>query len=221
MKNRLKFIIPIGIVLVIVVVLVVLNPLGGGGSLPRGNSTNPSNGNSGVNTNLNRDSEGEQTNPGGEGEEIVPITFRISPGKFYLDDEDHRTVVRNPAGEIVSDYIIHGSGTYQAGESREYQLIVTNLNAFAANFSVDYRVPDNVVEGYSRPTSEVRDWVWISSRTPEIPAGETMAITIRLGMPSYATPPGDKWEFWIGVIDKSQTGWIRTELANRWLVTMP
>lgn len=197
MKKKGLIIVIACVAIALVSVVVVLNPLGTGGV---GNSTPntepPATENLG-----SSDTEGEVTNPG---EEVIQPTFRISPGKFYLDDQ----------------HIKDGKGAYQAGESREYQLMVTNKNDHAANFSVDYRVPDNVVDGYSRPTSEVRDWVWISNRKPTIPAGETMAITIRLGMPSSATPPGDKWEFWIGVIDKSQTGWLVVELANRWLVTM-
>lgn len=186
------------VAVIVVVILVTVNPFGGGvnsnNSTSAGNSThNGFAGNSG--------DEGEITNPGEE--EITP-TFGISPGKFYLDDA----------------HIVDGKGAYQAGDSREFQLLVTNKNGFAAEFSVDYRVPDNVIDGYSRPTSEVRDWVWISNRRPTIPAGETMAITIRLGMPESAAPPGDKWEFWIGVIDQSQTGWLVVEQANRWLITM-
>ena len=178
------------VVIALVSVLAVLNPLGIGNSTPSGNST--SNGNSAVNGSTELGDHGEPTNPGNE---TLETTFGITPGKFYLDK-------------------------YMAGESEERQLLIENKNGFAANFTVDYRVPDWVEEGYSRPTSEVRDWVWISNRRPEIPAHGTLRVTIRLGMPSYATPPGDKWEFWIGVIDQSQTGWLMTELANRWLVTM-
>lgn len=205
MKKKTGVIIASVCVVILVSVLVATNPLGIGH--PSGNSIIPD-GNSGANANSEANGNSEPTtNPSDQGEITNPSeenlaepTFRISPGKFYLDDE-------------------HG-GAYIAGESAERQLLVTNLNDHAAVFSVDYRVPDHVTEGYSRPISEARDWVWISDRRPEIPAGETMAITIRLGMPSYATPPGDKWEFWIGVIDQSQTGFLVVEIANRWLVTM-
>ncbi len=175
----------------LVTVLAVLNPLGiGSGSVPNENST--VNGGTKPNDTSESNDHGEPTNPGNE---TLKTTFGITPGKFFLD-------------------------SYTAGEPVERQLLIENKNDFAANFTVDYRTPDWVEEGCSRPTPEVRDWVWISNKRPEIPAHETLSITIRLGMPSYATPPGDKWEFWIGVIDQSQQGWLITELANRWLVTM-
>lgn len=122
-------------------------------------------------------------------------TNSISPGKVFIDN-------------------------YVAGASAPYQIQIHNANNISATFSVDYRVPDWVGENYSRPTSEVRDWVWISNRRPVIPAHTTYTVDISLGMPSTATPPGDKWEFWIGVIDQSQTGNIHIELCQRWLITM-
>lgn len=218
MKNKKALITIISAVAVIVViVLVTMNPFDGGinshNSTPNGNSVhieNPSD---------NPDSsseEGEITNPSGE--EITP-TFRISPGKFYIDDEDHVEEVRNSAGVLVQR-TVHGTGVYTAGKPQDFYLKVTNKNDFAAKFSVDYRVPDNVAGGYSRPTEQARNWIWISDKRPSIPAGETLTVTIRLSMPEPATPPGDKWEFWIGVIDQSQTGWLIVEQASRFLVTM-
>lgn len=119
----------------------------------------------------------------------------ISPGKVYVDN-------------------------YVASTSVEYELQVHNGNPHEATFTVDYRVPDNVMEGYERPTSEVRDWVRFSEKRPLLQPYETRIVTIRLAVPSTAVVPGDKWEFWIGVMDQSQTGNIWTELCQRWLITM-
>lgn len=109
---------------------------------------------------------------------------------------------------------------YVPGESVELSLQVHNGNPFAANFSVGYRIPDSLQEGYSRADEAVRDWVWISNKRPAIAAQTTYDVTLRLGMPSSANVTADKWEFWIGVRDQSQTGNIQIELCTRVLVTM-
>lgn len=119
----------------------------------------------------------------------------ISPGKVFIDN-------------------------YVPGTSVEYELQVHNGNPHEATFTVDYRVPDHVLEGYERPTSEVRDWVRFSEKRPLLKPYETRIVAIRLAMPSTALVPGDKWEFWIGVIDQSQSGNVWTELCQRWLITM-
>lgn len=124
---------------------------------------------------------------------------------------------------VDSNWISPGKvfvNNYSPGHSAEWTLEVHNGNNASANFSIGYRVPDFVSEGYSRPTEDVYRWIWISNKKPLIGAYQTYNVTISLGMPSTAVPPGEKWEFWIGVIDQSQTGNIQTELGQRWLITM-
>jgi len=118
----------------------------------------------------------------------------ISPGKIYIDG-------------------------YEPGQTVIIELEIYNANSVDATFSVDYRYPDSLLEGYSKPAG-AGDWVRPKEKFPVIPAHETYTAKIWLHMPSDAEIPGDKWEFWIGVIDKSQTGMIITELAARVLVTM-
>lgn len=118
----------------------------------------------------------------------------INPGKIYVDN-------------------------YEPGQTVVLELEVHNGNAQEATFSVDYRYPDNVTEGYSLPAG-VSDWVRSKERFITIGGRETYTAKVWLHMPSDAQSPGPKWEFWIGVIDKSQTGMIVTELAARVLVTM-
>lgn len=118
----------------------------------------------------------------------------ISPGKIFVED-------------------------YEPGKTAVLEIEVYNGNSESTEFSVDYRYPDHVAEGYSKPAG-VSDWVKVKEKFPVIGAQETYTATIWLHMPSDAESIGDKWEFWIGVIDKSQTGMIITELATRVLVTM-
>jgi hypothetical protein len=119
----------------------------------------------------------------------------ISPGKFYIED-------------------------YEPGSSVELLLQVHNGNPVAANFTVDYRHPDTTLDGYARAPSEARQWVWISHRKVTLDAYQTLDVTIRLGMPSSGNVTAGQWEYWIGVIDQSQTGIVQTESATRVLVTM-
>lgn len=117
------------------------------------------------------------------------------------------------SGKIFVDH-------YVAGEPAVGELTIYNGNDHAAEFTVGYRIPDNTLEGYARAGSDYAEWVWISDKRPLIQSHESYTVTIRLGMPSTGTPPADKWEFWIGVIDQSQTGDVVVELAQRWLITM-
>jgi len=109
---------------------------------------------------------------------------------------------------------------YVSGTAAEYYIDIYNANNHASAFSVDFRVADTLQEGYTRAPSDVRDWVVIDEKQPLVQPHEWHRVTIRLGMPSHATPPADKWEFWVGVIDLSQTGNIQVELCQRWMITM-
>lgn len=109
---------------------------------------------------------------------------------------------------------------YTLGASVETKIQIHNGNNVSANFSVGYRVPDNALEGYARMGGDAQSWVWVSNKLPSIGAYSTYEVTVRLGTPSAAILPGEKWEFWIGVIDQSQTGFVRTELCIRFLVSM-
>lgn len=108
---------------------------------------------------------------------------------------------------------------YEPGKTVRLEIEVHNGHSIPTEFSIDYRYPDYVEEGYSKPTG-VSDWVKVKEKFPVIGAQETYTAVVWLHMPSDAESPGDKWEFWIGVIDKSQAGMVITELAVRVLVTM-
>lgn len=118
----------------------------------------------------------------------------ISPGKFYIED-------------------------FECGQTVELLLEVHNGNPTSTTFSVDFRFPDDTVEGYVKGFGS-SDWVRVIKKFPVLEAYETYIAEIHLYLPCDAEPPGEKWEFWIGVIDQSQEGMVVTELASRVLVTM-
>lgn len=158
--------------------------------------TNPfANGNANIPNGSSNSTTGDNSTTNTTNPDRPPNTSNwIHPGKIYVDN-------------------------YEPGETVVLELEVHNGNAEEATFSVDYRYPDNVSEGYELPTG-ASDWVRSKEKFITIGARETYIAKVWLHMPSDATPPGPKWEFWIGVIDKSQMGMIITELAARVLVTM-
>ncbi len=111
-------------------------------------------------------------------------------------------------------------GNFYPGARAEYPLSIHNGNDVATSFSVTYRYPDNVQEGYVKPLEEAQDWVIIADSTPVLMPKETKDILIVLAMPKDAKSPASKWEFWISVIDTTQKGMVRTELCARWCVQM-
>lgn len=110
-------------------------------------------------------------------------------------------------------------GNFYPGARAEYPLTIHNGKDEPAEFSVIYRVPDNVGEGYAKAPNEAKDWVIIADPAPVLAAKETRDVLIAVEMPKGSKAP-PKWEFWIAVKDITQTGMVQTELACRWLVTM-
>lgn len=111
-------------------------------------------------------------------------------------------------------------GNFYPGARAEWTLLVHNGKDVAASFAVSYRYPDHVGEDCVKPIEGVEDWVIIADPTPVLAPKETREILIVLAMPSDAAVFAPKWEFWISVIDTTQTGMVQTELCSRWLVTM-
>lgn len=88
-----------------------------------------------------------------------------------------------------------------------------------AQFSVYYRVPDHLLEGYENAPFGAKDWVIIADKSPVIMPQTTQEIMIALDIPEdYTKDLPAKWEFWIGVVDTSQEGMIQAELCSRWLI---
>lgn len=111
-------------------------------------------------------------------------------------------------------------GNFYPGARAEWDLLIHNGDSSKATFEVKYRYPDHVGEGYAFPSDDVQDWVIIADSTPVLMPKETRSVLVVLAMPKGATSPAPKWEFWISVIEITQRGMVRTELASRWLVTM-
>ena len=110
-------------------------------------------------------------------------------------------------------------GNFYPGARAEYMISLHNGSYEPAEFSVSYRVTDNITEGYVAAPADAESWVTIEDPAPVLAAKETREILIAVEMPEGAQAP-PKWEFWIVAKDATQTGMVQTELACRWLVEM-
>ena len=109
---------------------------------------------------------------------------------------------------------------YYPGARAEYSITVHNGKTEPAKFSVTFREPSYTANGYATPPKEAQDWVIIADATPVLAPRETKDVLVVLAMPDNVTDYPAKWEFWISVIDNSQTGRMQSELCSRWLVSM-
>jgi hypothetical protein len=110
-------------------------------------------------------------------------------------------------------------GNFYPGARAEYMISLHNGSDEPAEFSVSYRVSDNITDGYEPAPAAAEDWVMIAEPAPVLAAKETRDVLIAVEMPGDAEAP-PKWEFRIAVKDVTQTGMVQTELACRWLVAM-
>ena len=109
-------------------------------------------------------------------------------------------------------------GNFYAGATAQCKIRVHNGNIGSTPFSIVYRYPDNVVDGYDYPPQDCANWVTLSETNPILSSRETKEIIVTLNIPEGVSFPS-KMEFWISIKDDSQTELIRTELCIRWLVT--
>lgn len=88
-----------------------------------------------------------------------------------------------------------------------------------AQFSVYFREPDHLLDGFESAPFEAKDWVIIADKTPLVMPQTTQEIMIALDIPEdYMKELPAQWEFWIGVTDTTQEGMIQAELCSRWLI---
>ena len=90
-------------------------------------------------------------------------------------------------------------------------------------YSVYYRNPDTLKTGYAAPPAGAQSWVLIADPSPVLAPYESREILVTLAMPTKAVAPDAKWEFWVGVKEKSSAEAgvsFSVELASTWLIEM-
>jgi hypothetical protein len=111
-------------------------------------------------------------------------------------------------------------GNYYPGGRASWPITIYNGKDKEALFTVSYREPDYTEEGFQKAPPEARDWIIVADSTPIIPPKEKKEVLITLMVPENITGLPDRWEFWISIMDTTQSGLVVTELGSRWLVTM-
>ena len=104
----------------------------------------------------------------------------------------------------------------QSGQKRTITVVYEHSST--STYSIYYKEPSYVAEGYSMPPEDAKDWVIVADPSPVLAPFETKDILVSVVMPTGATAPS-KWEFWIGV-SESAGSMVQTELCSRWQVTM-
>lgn len=144
----------------------------------------------------------------------IPIEATPTPSSnVVLPGEPPSNVTWMSPGKVLI-------GNFYPGARAKYPVTIHNGNDTVASFSVTYRYPDHVGDGYTKPSIGAQDWVIIADTTPVLASGETRDILVVLAMPEDATSPSPKWEFWVSVVDTTQEGSVTTELCCRWIVDM-
>jgi hypothetical protein len=107
---------------------------------------------------------------------------------------------------------------YSPGKKVVHQISVHNGKNVETGFSVYYRIPDYVEDGFVTAPDNAYKWIAISESAPILKAHETKEIEITLNLPETTQTP-DQWEFWIGVKENTGSS-VLSELCSRWLVSM-
>jgi hypothetical protein len=159
---------------------------------------------------------------------VTPVTFPVTPTTQTVSD--YSITAQPPTTPVLTNeppknrtWLSPGKvdiSNYYAGATAEWYIQVHNGKPVPTKFSVTYRYPDYTATGYDKPVSAAQDWVIISDATPVLAAYETRDILVTLNMPANVKNTPAKWEYWISVMDKSQTGNVATELCSRWLIVM-
>jgi hypothetical protein len=108
---------------------------------------------------------------------------------------------------------------FHNGATAENSEKIHNGSEKTKTYKVEYRIPDNTLEGYDMPPKEAVNWVTIADGSPTISSKESIQDLISLTMPKDFVLKSGKWEFWISISEEGQ-GTIQTEMCTRWLITM-
>lgn len=109
---------------------------------------------------------------------------------------------------------------FHAGATVEYPITIHNGKSVLTSFTVKYRYPDHVGDGYSKPVSDAGSWVTIAEPIPVLTPFETRDVMVSITLPNDVKDLPKQWEFWTAVMDDSQSGMVRAENCTRWLVDM-
>jgi len=103
------------------------------------------------------------------------------------------------------------------GSQAEYTMRIHNGNPNIAVFRISVRQPDG--NGFNKLPSECLNWVSMPLYVIVLQPKETYELPVTVKMLTDAGMKGKDYEFWVSVIDGSQTGMVQSELCSRWLIS--
>ena len=160
--------------------------------------------------------KGDSTASGASGLEIAPPIIS-HPAITSLGDIPNAVI--NGGSPAISPAVVT-IGNFYPGARAEFPITIYNGNTETTVFSISFRIPDNTRGGYTTATMLQFDWVTVDQPVVTIAGGAMTTVLIMLQMPISGIAPAGQWEFWIAVKDMSQSGFVVTELASRWLINM-
>ena len=123
------------------------------------------------------------------------------------------------AGLVDSNWLSPGKvsiGNFYKGAQAEYVMRIHNGGDKAAVFNIRVRQPD------SNPNAlplDCLNWVQIPLQSLLIQPKGTYEMMVTVTMLKDTNMKGKNYEFWVSVIDGSQSGMLQTELCGRWLIS--
>lgn len=143
-------------------------------------------------------------------------TMPLPVSSSELDPAAEQKLIDSP---WISPAVVEVSNFYP-GARAEWNLRVHNGKDEESGFSITYKEPNYLREGYSMPPDGAQAWVLIADPSPVFAPKETLEILVVLEMPwNVEMEDKAKWEFWVSVIEDTDS-MIRTEMCSRWLVSM-
>ena len=105
------------------------------------------------------------------------------------------------------------------GAQAEWSIRIHNEHDESADYSVYVKTPDYTYKGFETLPKMFYRWITVSHKKLTIAPQSTGEDLITVKMDKADIAPGRNYEIWIGVLDLSQTGMIRTELCSRWFIS--
>jgi len=144
---------------------------------------------------------------------VVEPTIPVSSSETYSDIEKRMSGVT-----WLSPGKVNIDGLYP-GATGEYYLRIHNSKDDPATFSIYSKEANTCTEGYTKLPPEFNKWIKINPSSIVIPAksvGEVL-VSVTVGLRDKAT--NKKYEIWIGAMDESQKGLVKSEICSRWMLT--
>lgn len=144
----------------------------------------------------------------------------IEPASPISSNETSSDIEKRMSGVTwINPGKVNIDGLYP-GASGEYKIKIHNAKTTPATFSVYSREAATVTEGYIKLPAEFNKWISITPSSITIPAQSIGEVTVAVKVGLRDRVSNKKYEFWIGIMEDSQKGVVRSEICNRCMITI-